>query len=268
MTLIWNICHFLRIIPRPGSNPPDNCISKIALIMWLMLILTVGGYMSFYNLYCNGELCTFSSYSQMVTFLLSDVLILLQSLLLIKELSSLTDLSTDLNTFPMPPKYSRFCLLLTMLHGTSFIIEYSEILLYEEDMYDIEYLFYFVALGILYLLNFLLMSVARIVIGVTVNTLCKSLEDRLSTLSMANIELTIAPIVLEYRMLKTKLSFLLFGMFTVDVIMLISYAYFISKQMSYELSPYLLYRILHLSYIAIVLDDCYTALKSALPTCR
>ena len=235
MTLIWNIFHFLRIIPRPGSNPPEDCISKIALIMWLILILTLGVYMSIFDFYCDGKFCTYSSYSQMVTYLLGDVLFSLQSLILIKELSSLTELPTEFNTSPMPPKYSLCCFFLIMLHGTSFIIlEYSGIMFNFDNLKDIMYILYYVAFGISSLLNFFLMSAARLVIGVTVNTLCKSLEDRLSTLSMANFELTIAPIVLEYRMLKTKLSFLLFGIFTVDVIMLIATAYFTFKQMMYE----------------------------------
>ena len=62
---------------------------------------------------------------------------------------------------------------------------------------------YFVAEGIHYLINFLLSLAARLVIGVAASKLCNSIERTLPTVGMENIQITIGPIVLEYKTLKT-----------------------------------------------------------------
>ena len=262
MPLIWNIFHFLRIIPKPGFS---GCINKIAITMWLILIITMGSYQCFFDFYISGESYTLS---ETVTYLLNDTLIPLESLLIIKELTSLAELHRDLKT-SYYPKYPLYCLFTTTMHLIAIpMLLYFEILISEVFVYSNMYNFYFVAAFVQFLMSFLLISAARLVIGAAVNGLCKGIDDSLPTVGIENIQITIGPMVSEYKSTKTKLSLLLFYMFTVDTILLTTWAYYISKYFSFGFIPYLFYIMLQLSYIAYVLDECYSTLKSSLPTLR
>ena len=256
MSLIWNIFHFLRIIPKPGSG----CINKIALTMWLLLFITTGFLICFYDLYItDGYTYTLS---ELITYLLNDILIPLESLIVIKELASLGELQTT--TFSLNPRCSFYFLLITIIHFISLLIVLYFMTL-DFPMYDD---WYFVVTGIQYLAYFLLMTATRLVIGAAVNKLCTSIVEGLPTVGFENIQITIAPMILEYQTLKTKLSFLLFTTFTADVILMTAYGYYIAKYSAYSYILFFCYIIFNLSYIAFVLDDCYSTLKSALPTCR
>ena len=260
MSLIWNIFHFLRIIPNPGSG----CFNKIALSMWIILMITSGLYLCYFDFFLSGQS---RPISVTITYLLQGTLIPLQSLLIIKELSSLADLQTDFKNTFLYPKHSLYCLIITSIHfiSISFYI-YNEIIIsdYSNPMLQC----YLVAEGIQYLMNFLLIFACRLIIGVAASKLCKGIEDSLATVGIENIQITIGPMVLEYQNIKTKLSFLLFTIFTVDTILLTAFAYYICKYSDLIFIPYLLYLILQMSYIAYVLDDCYSTLQSSLPTLR
>ena len=258
MSLIWNIFHFLRIIPKPGSG----CINKIALSTWIILILAAGLFMCYVDFVLTGESRTLS---ETITYFLQDILIPLQSLLIIKELASLADLQSDLKTTCLYPKHPHYCLIIAIIHfiSISFFI-CTDILRYSTSTVQL----YFVAEGIQYLLNFLLTFAARLVIGVAASKLCKGIEDNLPTVGIENIQITIGPMVMEYQNIKTKLSFLLFTNFTVDTILLTAFAYYISKYSDMIFIPYLLYIMLQLSYIVYALDDCFSTLQSSLPTLR
>ena len=262
MAWIWNFYNFLGLIPKPNSG----WTNKIALTLWLILIITTGVFIGCFDFYSFGKLFTISD---TITYMLIDVLIPLQSLLIIKELVSLAELLRDLKTTSIHPKYPFYSLTLTIMHLTSYaIVMYNEIRIAKDKIHDTIYKLHFVVMGLQFLLNFLLISAARLVIGVAVNKLCTSMEDSLPTAGAENIQITVGPIVLEHKKMKTKLSFLLFIMFTVDTILLISFAYYIFKFSLYGFIPYLIYIMLQLSYIAYALDDCYSTLKSSLPTLR
>ena len=253
MLLIWNIFHFLGLIPKPGSG----CINKIALSSWLILIVAAGLFMCYHDL--RAESLTLSD---IISYLLQDTLIPLQSLLIIKELASLADLQTDLKTTCLEPKPPFYCLMIASIHFTA--ISYYT---YEESLINEDYI-YLAAEGIQFLVNFLSTLAARLVVGVAASKLCKGIEDNLPTVGIGNIQITIGPMVLEYKKIKTKLSFLLFTIFTVDTILLTAFGYYISKYYALVFIPYLLYLILQLSYIAYVPDDCFSTLQSSLPTLR
>ena len=257
MSLLWNIFYFLRIIPKPGSG----CCNKIALTMWLLLFITTGFLICFYDFY----ITPISSYtfSEIITYLLNDVLIPLESLLVIKELASLGELQTTIKG--LNPRRPFYFLLISMIHFISLLIVVLFMTVFGIVGYD---KWYSVATGLQYLPYFLLMTAARLVIGAAVNELCNSIDDSLPTVGLENIQITIAPIILEYQTLKTKLSFLLFTTFTADVILMTSYGYYIAKYRAYNYILFFCYIIFNLSYIAFVLDDCCSSLKSALPTCR
>ena len=127
---------------------------------------------------------------------------------------------------------------------------------------------YCVAIGLQYSMNFLLNTAARLVIGVAVNRLCKGIEDSLPTVGMENIQITIGPMISEYKIIKAKLSSLLFSLFTVDTILFTAFAYYVTKFFSWGYIPYCFYFMLQLYYIAYVLDECYSTLKASLPTLR
>ena len=261
MPFIWNIFHFLRIIPKPGSG----CINKIALTMWLILIKTVGSFIYYFDFDFRRESYTLS---QTIIFVLFDILIPLQSSLIIKQLASLTELHRDLKT-SLYPKYPIFCLITTSMHLTAIPMRlYSEIQAYEEIHYSLMYQCYFGAAVVQLLLNFLLNTAARLVIGVAVNRLCKNIEDSFPIVGMENVQITIGPLILEYKRIKTKLSFLLLSLFTYDTILLTAFAYVIITYFAWGVIPYLFYIMLQLSYNAYVLDECYSTLKASLPTLR
>ena len=262
MPLIWNIFHFLRIIPKAGSA----WTNKIVLTLWQILILTSGVFICCYEFYLSGRHYTISD---TITYLLNDILIPLQSLLIIKEFATLAELQRDLEITSLYPKYPFYSLILTILHLASLIIVlYFEIMFSKENTFSIISICYFFATGILYLLNLLLISATRLVIGVAVNNLCTSIEDSLQTVGAEIIEMTFEPLTMKYKEMRTKLSFLLFSIFTVDTIQFTAFAYYIFKYSLYGFIPYLIYFMLQLFYIAYVLDDCYSTLKSSLPIFR
>ena len=264
MFLIWNIFHFLRIIPKPGAG----FINKIVLTMWLIMIITVGSFLCYFDFYFSGQSYTLS---ETITYLINDALIPFESLLIINELASLAELQWDLKTTLLYPKWPWYCLITTSMHFTSIpMLIYYEMVFSEEDYEEDSFMYkcYFVAVGLQYLMNFLLNSAASLVIGVAVSRLCKGVEDSLPNVGIENIQITIGLIISEYIIIKTKLSFLLFSLFIVNTILLTASSYYISKYFSWGYIPYLFYIMLQLSYIAYVLDECYSTLKASLPTLR
>ena len=264
MPLIWNIFHFLRIISKPDSG----CINKIVFTMWVVLIITVGLFICYIDFFIYGETYTVS---ETVTFLLIDTLIPLQSLLVIKELASMAELQRDFKSLCLYPKHPFYYLIITSYHFTSLLI-IIYYLFTEASFYSgLDQCYYVAMLStmlLFYILNFLLISAARLVIGVAVSRLCKGIEDCLLTVGMENIQITICPMISEYKLIKAKLSSLLFTSFTVDTILLTAFSYYIAMIFTWGYIPYLFYIMLHLFYIANVLDESYSALKSSLPTLR
>ena len=261
---IWNIFFFFRVIPKPGSG----CINKIALSAWIILIITTGLFLCYYEFYYCAEPLTLS---ETITYLLQQTLIPLQSLLIIKELASLEDLQRDLKNTFLYPKHPFYCLIITTMHFMSIsLFMYRDISIVPEETMSSNYMLqgYFVAQGIQYLINFLIIFASRLIIGVAASKLCKGIEDSLPTVAIQNIQITVGPAVLEYQNIKTKLSFLLFTIFTVDTILLTTFAYYICKYSALAFIPYLFYIMLQLSYIAYVLQECFSTLKSSLPTLR
>ena len=262
MSLVWSIFHFLRIIPKPGSK----YINKLALIVWLILITICTAVVLAEDFWYDGKFRTFLSKAAIVATLLSDLLGPLQSVLVIIKISALVEIQIDLKTKLLSPKYPLLFLLTTMLYFISIIfIQYYFIKEYIRNTYSIWSVIFF---GIQYLLNFLILTSARIIIGVTVNKFCRSIENLSESVSPENIQITMIPMVIEYKMLKDQLSFLLFAIFTVDVIQLTANAYFVTKSMVFDFLPFVFYLILQLTYIAFVMDDCFSALKSTLPMLR
>ena len=268
MLLIWNIFNFLRIIPKPGSG----CINKIVLTMWLILIITVGLFLCYIDFYMNPTQYGVSyTLSETITYLLNDTLIPLQSLLIIKGLASLAELQQDFKTTSLYPQHPLYCLIITIIHFTSIIILIYYYFVSGEDYGGLDKCYYVATLSsisLCYLVNFLLISAARLVIGVAVSRLCKGIEDSLPTVGIENIQITIGPVISEYKIIKAKLSFLLFSLFTVDTILFTAFAYYVTKFFSWGYIPYCFYFMLQLYYIAYVLDECYSTLKASLPTLR
>ena len=263
MPWVWNIFQLLRIIPDPTGS---KYINRTALIGWLVLITTCTVVVLVEEFYCDGQLCTFPSNSYMITALLSDVLVPLQSMLLIKEIAALAEEGRDLKSILLFPASPCLWLMTTILHFASFqFLQYYIIRQYEDKMTSIMFV---VAFEILLVMHLLIMSAARAIIGVLVNRFYKNLDDCSATVSSENIQITVTPIITEYKTLKELLKLMLFGIFTVDVILLTSNAYFVTKVSEYDLLPFTLYLACELSYIAFVLDDCYSMLKSTLPIFR
>ena len=258
MEVVWNIFHFLRIIPESESI----YINKVAFIMWLILIIACTLAILVGDLYCSGQICSYAT-SKMATFLLCDLLVPLQSMLVFRAVASVAEESKiELKTIKTNPKYSIFCLLTTIFQFTSCIV--SVILPYENGN-----TWYNVAWVIQIAVNFLITSASRIIIGVLINRLCKNIADSFAILSLENINITIAPIITDYKLLQDVLSFLLFSIVALDVVMVTSNAYFLIKVVeSYFMIPFILYLTFELFYIAFVMDDCYSDLKSTLPLLR
>ena len=264
MSLVWNIFHFLRIIPKPGTKH----INKIALTVWLMLITICTAVVLAEDFLYDGKLRTDLSKATIVATLLSDLLGPLQSVIVIITSSALIDIKMNLNTKLFGPKYPWLFLLTTILHLISIIfIQHYMIKAFVNRILSI---WYIISFGIQYLLNFLILTSARTLIGLTVNKFCKSIEDCSGTVCPENIQITTNLMITEYKMLKEQLSFLLFAMFSVDVIQLTSIAYFVTSAIAsnFHFLPFVFYLILQLTYIAFVIDDCYSALKSSLPMLR
>ena len=136
MSLIWNIFHFLRIIPKPGSG----CINKIVLTMLLILIITSALFICYIDFYIYGESYTLS---QTIPYLINDILIPLQSLLVIKGFASMAEL--HLNTISLYPKHPFHCLIITSVHFPSIpILIYNDFVSYK-IIYDVLDKCYYVA---------------------------------------------------------------------------------------------------------------------------
>ena len=186
--LIWNTFHFLRIIPKPSSG----CINKIFLTILLILIITVGLFICYFDFYIYPTHYGVSyTFSETITYLLNDILIPLQSLLVIKGFASLEDLQTDLKTLSLYPKHPLYCLIITSIHFTSILILIYYDFVSDESFYgNLDKCYYVVMLSTMllcYLLNFLLVSAARLVIGVAVNRLCKGIDESLPIVGFVHI---------------------------------------------------------------------------------
>ena len=226
--------------------------------MWLILIIACTLAILVGDLYCSGQICSYTT-SKSVTILLVDLLVPLQSMLVFKAVASVAESIIDLQTIQINPKYSFFCLLTTIFQFTSCI----------GATFENRPTWYNVAWVIQIAVNFLITSASRIIIGVLINRLCKNISDSSSILSPENISITIAPIITEYKLLQEVFSFLLFSIVPLDVIMMTSDTYFLTKSVeSYSRIPYILYPTFELFYIAFVMDDCYSSLKSTLPLLR
>ena len=260
MSVVWNIFHFFRIIPAPGSTYTN----KIAYIMWLLLIIACTLAILNEELYCCGQISSYST-SKLIATLMDDLLVPLQSVLVIKAVAALGEAKQELKTILMNPKYSLFCLFTTILQLTAYlVVQFCMITANETG-----HILYFVAWGLQLAMNFLITSASRVIIGVLMNRLCKNIEDCSGIVCPENIQSTISPIITEYRLLQELLSFLLLSVVALDVIMLTSGSYYLATAVgSYYIIPYILYHIFQLLYIAFVLDDCYSNLNTTLPILR
>ena len=260
MSLMWNIFYFLRIIPEPSSK----YINKIALMMWLIIIIACAVFLFLTDFYCSGKLCPFPSYSLMVTSFLYNTLHPLQSVLVLSVVAALANTIRDLRTDLVYPKYPAFFLLTTLVDFTSSGLEQH----YFYTGFPI-CMWCAAAYLILSTLHSVIISAARAIIGVTVNRFCKNIEECFAVIAPEIIQAIMAPIITEYKILKEQLSFLLLTLYTADVILLTSHAYLVAHALEYWfLLVSALYLILQMYYIAFVVDDCYLTLKSTLPILR
>ena len=260
MPLMWNIFYFLRIIPKPGTK----YINKIALMMWLIIIIACAVFLFLNDFYCSGQLCSFPSYSYVVSGFLYDTLHPLQSVLVLCVVAALANKIRDLRTDLVYPKYPVFFLLTTLLNFTSAGLE--QLYSYTGSPLCI---WCAVAYSILSTLHLVIISAARAIIGVTVNRFCNDVEECFAVIAPENIQVIMAPIITEYKILKEQLSFLLLTLYTADVILLTAHVYLVAHDLKYWFFLVsALYLILQLSYIAFVVDNCYSALKSTLPILR
>ena len=130
----------------------------------------LGSFLCFFKFFFCGESYTLF---EMITYLINDAL---ESFLIIKELASLAELQWDLKTTVLYPKWPWYCLITTSMYFTSIpLLMYYEMFFSEEDNYSFIYKCYFVAVGLHYLMNFLLNTAARLFIGVAVSRLCKNI---------------------------------------------------------------------------------------------
>lgn len=112
---------------------------------------------------------------------------------------------------------------------------------------------------------FTISSATIVVLGVSTERFSKKV-DQIETESLNNLEENLKNILYSFERLKLGAEPILFATFCFESIFFIFICYIMKKDQS--VSPYIVYEILKLSYIAFAMEDCYHKYKSLIKTCR
>ena len=254
MSAVRSALVFLRILP----SPRPTWTNKLGLLFWMFVLSACYATLAYDNFFLVSQLSG-TSPSMVFTKICVYVLWPSEALIVLYQVHTIETNSTPLELFP---KRLWHFLLCRSLHLTDVV--FAILLLVKE----IEW-WHKVAANIGNIVIFLVLFGADLVIGCFASQFCKQVKDTCDVETLENINVYYIPIVSKYKQAKEGLEFLLLCVFLLESIILTTFVFaYIREPEIVILLTLCLYLSFHLSYIAFLLDDCFTALKSTLPGLR
>lgn len=244
---------FLRILP----SEKRTWLNKIGTILWFLIGLVGCAGLLVYD-YKTLNFADFDSYT--FSFVASDLISMISTTL---PFPAMSYFATKLYHPLLEPNLTRplrvWHLLATVI---TFFLSMGSLAWEFIPVYTSFYRVFIVMADI----NLLISGISEVFIFGVVSSWFSSKVDRLLQQSDLDLQVECGEIIDLFSQMKKGAAPLLFIVFATDTCFFIFIAYMVSQQPI--IGIFIPYEVLKLSYIAFVVEDCYTKFQSVVPRCR
>ena len=254
----WKFLERLRLIPVPDSRWGN----RISCGLWLLII--IGFHSALLVLFYKDFEIKEANASKLIAYILIDGMFPIQNVSGILLIAYIVEKQRHLvaTTFNIGPMHPWFFILMTAVQIAASILNILSTTLLQMKPAEIIFVTSVMLLNVIVMLTlvFVLSVLAR-----SLSTMVKN-DDKLETLN--DFEETCEKIIDTYCGFKQNVQPILFMILISDVILVTVNSYLVIASGIFQNVAYLASFMLQLSYVTIVLDDCYTEFKSTIPRLR